>query len=347
MYKTKIIDLDSELESEITQELWVQNLGSASNFDKKFRWLYQNNPAGHAYIWHLIHEESEQAIGVQGISPRRFSGPDEMKAGLVADFAVNKDHRTLGPSLKLLKQANLKGLDDFDFLYGFPNKKAQPVFKRANYQIASDMVRYAKPIKSLRIVSKKCRGITTRILPKVIDLIIYSYDLFHAVRYGYNISHEYIQSTNESFDELWDRRNLPDNMVIGERNQLFLHWRFELSGQKDFKYFVVKQAGTKEVLGYVVFYIEDNVCCVADFFAKTLDKELKILFARFFMSIRHYSVDSISLEFKGSATVHHLLQSLGFRARSSRAMFYAVSPKSQNQLNDFDLFITSSDEDSF
>ena len=56
-------------------------------------------------------------------------------AGVAIDFAILQEHRGFGPALKHQRMVT-KDLKDrgINFIYAYPNKQAEPVFKRVRYK---------------------------------------------------------------------------------------------------------------------------------------------------------------------------------------------------------------------
>ena len=253
------------------------------------------------------------------------------------------DHLHGDPRWKHL--INKIGLKNFDFLYGFPNIKAQALYKRAGYTLSYDMCRYARPVRSYGNLKRKLPSALAKIISLFLDPVIIVYDYFHILNYGFLYRNEYLEIFDERFDRLWGKNAFPKNLLIEKRDSRSLNWRHHQSGQKEFQIFSVSCRKTNELLGYIVFYIEDSVAHIVDFFAYDIRAALKRLLARFLVAVRSSGVNSVSVEFKGIASVGLLLQSLGFQLRDCRAIFYSVNDDLDSELEMLDWFITSSDED--
>ena len=120
MSKYQIFPVDLTTHKDVVVELWENNFEPNVNFAYKFDWLYKNNPFNKAELFFLDYENEK--IGVQGVSSRTFEYNDQkLLGGIVADFAVNTNHRTLGPGLSLLKKVQQSGLANNDLLYIYPS----------------------------------------------------------------------------------------------------------------------------------------------------------------------------------------------------------------------------------
>jgi hypothetical protein len=67
---------------------------------------------------------------------------------------------------------------------------------------------------------------------------------------------------DERFDILWKKASKQFNMN-GERSSKFLNWRYKQSYLHDYKIFCILDDG-KELVGYIVYSVEDSICFVSD-----------------------------------------------------------------------------------
>src|SRR5687768_3975819 len=104
----------AEVEADL-RRLWDDNLTVAGGVARKFAWLYREAP--------------------------------DLRAGVLADLAVDRPHRSVGPALALAREAKAWTLGNLDLAYGFPNKLAEGVFKRVGYKVLGTMPRYARVLR--------------------------------------------------------------------------------------------------------------------------------------------------------------------------------------------------------
>ena len=84
------------------ERLWDANLTLESHPADKFGWLYAEAPVVPATVFVLRADGA--AVGTAGVGVRRFQlGADVGEAGLLADLAVDKAHRSVGPALALVR----------------------------------------------------------------------------------------------------------------------------------------------------------------------------------------------------------------------------------------------------
>ncbi|MBI5249629.1 MAG: GNAT family N-acetyltransferase, partial [Desulfomonile tiedjei] len=94
-----------EIEEALTPEeirsaetLWVENLDIRGTGQEKYQWYYQENPCGQGQIWLMRDGNTGKVIGTGGLGNRTILvGGKRLRAGLLADLAICKTHRLLGP----------------------------------------------------------------------------------------------------------------------------------------------------------------------------------------------------------------------------------------------------------
>src|SRR5215475_7474769 len=92
--------------------------------DRRFRWLYENNPHGEACAWVAYSADDDTFVGIAAAFPRRiYMNGEEKLSWVLGDFCVDPQYRSLGPALQLqracLVAAEAAGLA---FCYDFPSK---------------------------------------------------------------------------------------------------------------------------------------------------------------------------------------------------------------------------------
>ena len=94
----------------------------------KYDWFYLRCPFGPPLLQLLRAGSAGTAVGACGAGRRRMLWKGrEIRAGVLVDLAVAREHRSLGPALMLQQGLVAAGHNELDLLYGFPNPKAAPV----------------------------------------------------------------------------------------------------------------------------------------------------------------------------------------------------------------------------
>ena len=74
----------------------------AGTTERRFQWLYQENPFGSARAWLAIDPNAQEAIGMAALFPRRgLINGARVTCCVLGDFCVSEKYRTLGPALQL------------------------------------------------------------------------------------------------------------------------------------------------------------------------------------------------------------------------------------------------------
>ena len=149
-------DGDAACDRDAVLAVWQGNLGQDARMAAKYDWFYLGAPAGPPVLQLLMHAGSDAPVGVCSAGRRRMlRDGHEIRAGVLVDLAVTPEHRTLGPALILQQGLFAAGRRELDQLYGFPNPKAAPVFKRIGYRKLGEMVRYARVIRHAYYVQRR------------------------------------------------------------------------------------------------------------------------------------------------------------------------------------------------
>jgi len=345
-YQVRQVDLIKEKESVV--ELWNNNFNSNTDFKYKYKWLYSHNPFGPASLYFLLSDESSEPIGIQGFSHRiLYLKGEYYTASLVADFAVNANHRTLGPGLLLLKHVLKSGLQSDDIVYSFPNNKAVPVVKRAGYKLAVSVTRFSKVIKSKKYLEDRLpRSLAVFAVP-ILDTSIMLVDYVGYLKAVVTFDRELVSRAPHEIDQLWEASTFKEECLLTKRNKSYIDWRMSEDANKKASFFIFRRKNTAHLTGYISFYYDEinRVIDVLDFFAIDANVTLRMMFKLFAVDVRKFDVSAISVEYKGNRHMDHVLESTGFRARESRSVYYMLNKDIEKEFKSNEWFITSWDED--
>lgn len=177
---------DATTDREAVLAVWRGNLGQDARMTVKYDWFYRSAPAGTPLLQLLMHTGMEAPVGVCAAGRRRMlRNGREVRAGVLVDLAVMIEHRSLGPALILQQALFAAGKRELDLLYGFPNPKAAPVFKRIGYQQLTDMVRHVRVVRHAPYLHRRLRRIPGLLAAPVGALIDLGHRLRDAWRFPY------------------------------------------------------------------------------------------------------------------------------------------------------------------
>jgi hypothetical protein len=328
--------------------LWSANLIAAGDVERKFEWLYREAPDRPASAFLLAAQDGveESWVGTAGVGVRRVrAGGRELRAGLLADLAVDKDHRTVAPALALVRavKAWVFGDGGFDLAYGFPNRLAEGVFKRVGYAPLGTIGRwarvlrhaaYAPRIKQARL--ERMPAALKRVVDRAVDVPVIAAVAGGAVdavqlaraapsamQAARRIELDWVDVADERIDAVWDAAK-DEYEVAAVRTARFLTWRFPAA--PEVSVVVASARGGGPVAYAVVEQGGDGVAHLRDLFGTReavsglLDRLPPALYVR--------GAHSVSIRYLGDPWLVAALEARGFSRRdSSRVITIGVSPE--------------------
>jgi len=223
--KVKIREGDPSADREVILSVLERNLPRAGG-GKRYDWRYLANPAGKALVW-VAENDKGEVVGTSAAHPRRMRLGDAVVDVLnLGDFAIDTHLRSVGPALQLMR-ATLEPLNAgrFAFAYDHCNEAMFAVHKRLGGRGLASIVRYARPLRATPMFERRWgKGIATRVLGGLGDLVLRAKDALCGVPSGYEVStHE--GEFGEEFDALAERL-YKLRPVVGLRTAEYLTWRF-------------------------------------------------------------------------------------------------------------------------
>jgi RimJ/RimL family protein N-acetyltransferase len=266
--------------------------------DEAFRWNYEDSPFGPARCWLARDDGSGEFVGTAALFPRRVHiNGRPVECAVAGDLAVDKAHRVFGPSMKLGKTVLASYMDEgFEFLYTIPNEKSQALLLKSGYRELGRYNRYLRILKAeYRAGAFIPPARLTRTFSPIIDraMNLMAGDTRRAGAPG--LTTDAPVAFGAGFDGLWERaRGM--YAIATERSSGFLNWRFSSSPYHGYRIFTIADGA---LLGYVVYYMEENMCFVADMFFVRTEDVLDALLAEFVRFVRKAGVGSISARYVG------------------------------------------------
>jgi hypothetical protein len=341
-YSTRPAVLPAERERVLA--VWEGTLGEHSRMSAKFGWFYEQSPTGMPLAqlleWRAAADSGAQVIGVATAGRRQFRcGSQEMPAGVLVDMAVRPEHRTLGPALQLQKALLAESLRSVDFVYGFPNPKAAPVFQRAGYQRLGKMQRHVRVLRASGYLGRRLPATVARLLAPFADF---------ALRVRIELQAMLARAPRLEWGSVEDLGRCPaafvprGNSLCGARSAEFLAWRFSKTHSANAHFSVLARLPA----GDAHWVVEDQgkVLQVRDCSSLLLDAASAGAWRALFRDAARRGIHSVSFECLAAASQLDVLKSLGMVVRSDRPVFWSgFRPTQQAVAAEF--FLTSADED--
>lgn len=348
-YRVEPADLDADARTII--DLWSSNLGHAERRQGKFDWFYRDNPAGQPYVLLLRHGQCEAAVGTVGIGSRSMRcGTEPISAGLMGDFAVDTQHRTLFPALTLQRAVLTQGLARHPILYGFPNAKSLPVVMRAGFAVMGHLGRYACILRLSghqlpHALPAPLRTLFGRILDTALHL---GRRVASALLDRDKHLTAWLDAPDERFDALWEAQAGTDSLVIGRRDRAFLHWRFVQKPSRSYRFFTLTERRSGRLSAYAVCEPGGETLHIRDFLcAPAWQSNLASLLRALARDAARQGYTRMSMEFLGPAELTNAMREAGMLLRDpkSQSVILAANPERASCLEGKNWYLTGADAD--
>lgn len=351
-----ICEMDPEKDKETILAFW--NRHHDRPLDSKIEWMYLGNPAGKAIVWMARHDESGEWVGIRSLFPRVFSvNGRTLRGGISGDIFVIPEHRALGPALKLNKaalSAVKKGV--VGFVYGFPNKSAEPVLKRSGSELLGPLVRLVKVIRTAPILGR--RGWphwAVHLVSPILDLglRILSWATWPRSK-GEQKRMEFrqVDRIEEAQFKDFSTKLASRFVVMGDRTSQYLNWKFLKDPDDNNLFFLAFDSEIGAVKGYIVYCCQDNAVEIRDFGLCGGDVLDSTFIAAFLRHVRSLRPESIIVQLLENKRLQACLDKFGFRKGNNDRNVYlyvgdnAFSNEDLNSLKDpAAWFLMCSDQD--
>ena len=313
----KLVIQESDLERD--RMVLIETLGqylSESSTERRFDWLYTQNPYGRARTWVARNSENGEVVGTSAaFRCRAIVDGMEKNGWVLGDFCVADKYRTLGPALQL-QRATLAGILEAgksDFYYDFPSVKMLAIYERCNVLPAGRMMRLAKP---LRFDKRQQTGKSTGWMRPAIamgNFILRGLDTrirYHrkwsvALHAGY---------CDDEFTILNERTGSGNSFEI-QRSAEYLNWRY--LKHPDLQYEILTVRDGDKLQGYVVFSRNNDVANIAEWRVGNNSGLLKALLWGLIRRLRQTETMTLSAFLRDTDPRLPILRSMGFWPRES------------------------------
>lgn len=233
----------------------------------RFEWMNQGNPAGPAIWFFAFDSKNNELAGVISIMPKEmFLNGKTIRSGILGDFMINKKYRVFGPSLLLLRtaQESLPNLG-LKFIYTIPNLGSEGLIKRVGFNEIGALQHFVKPLEISHYLNRHMNSLIAYLISPFIKL-----GLKIISRETYTSAKGHFKEAlriDESFDLLWDKIELNQSNIIGVHSSVYLNWRYFQNPLYKFRVLTYKKDSKGDVLGFIVFTINQDKLYIYDIVA--------------------------------------------------------------------------------
>lgn len=313
-------------------KVW-KNLQVKGNPADKFHWTYEQAP----YLpdTAFLLKTDNQVVGSAGYGIRTFRvAGEDRRVAVMADLAVDAEHRSLAPALALVKTGREFVQKQFDFAYGWPNSKAEGVFARARYKSLGRLHRYVRVTRYEAYVDRVTHltdrlATMTRIPQRVASLLTrrpvavvgtrvlsYANRVRHvgstlSLKQAYTL--HWTNLADQRIDDIW-RTAQDEYKVIAERTSQFLRWRF---ANDNVRVALLTRKQSRIPCAYAVLRFEGGEAQIVDVFGskRCLSPLLSLLFG---VICQDSSVHALSCIYLGQSQFVQTLRECGFEQRDDK-----------------------------
>jgi hypothetical protein len=301
--------------------------------ERRFKWLYRDNPDGRAWSWVARQGTANQVIGVTSVFPRSmWVGGELQMCGQVGDFAVSASHRSLGPAL-LLQRATFDPVDHGELAFCYdcpPHQAGMSTFRRLGMRPNCKVHRYAFPLRMDGQLRKRL-GAASVVPAAAGNLLLRLHRLSAPKPRAKNLEvFDHQVAFGEEFSKL-DAAVKGASAIRGRRTAAHLNWRYREDPLRQYEILTARRKG--ELIAFAVLRRTSEVVTIVDLFGRELHEAafslLAAIVARFERS--HQTVEAFLSE--GSELVTYFLK-MRFQLRSEAAQVVAYA-RPQSEMSGF------------
>ena len=298
----------------LLQENFSAPFSSASD-QLRFNWLYCHNPGGLAWSWLAVAKGPDKVVGVASLFPRPLWVDDHLvNAGMVGDFAVQKDYRSLGPAL-MLQRAAFEPVEGGELTLCYdcpPHDRGMATFVRLGMKPSCDIYRYNKVIKLDPYVERFFGGgLVGGAFKKVANLCFGFFTRKPRTIPGIEVS--LVEGSLGEEYSLLDKRVSSRGVIRSSRNAELLNWRYKNDPIRTYHILSAHRHG--ELMGYVIFSVSNNIARVFDIFGELSGGIGLVLLDGVYEFARKNSVQKIETLHSKNEDIVEIFQKAGYKAR--------------------------------
>jgi hypothetical protein len=296
-----------------------------------YEWRYLENPDGRARAWAAVEEsDPESFIGVAAAFPRSmFVRGERMLCWNLGDFAIRKDHRSLGPAIKL-QRACLEPVlaGEVPFAYDHPSCSMMAIYRRMGITQTGEIVRQARVLRiDRRAESTLGAGALAKVVAGTGNFALGLLQRAAGAR-ARDRAAVLGQRFGEEVTELAEEQ-ARDHVVVGARTPEYLNWRYLDHPVFDFEVVTVRQG--EAIVGFAAVRFDREDAVLSDLCASSDRDVAAALGACVVDRARSRGVQTLSVPLLASSPILPLLGLPGLIPREK--VPFVVSTRAEGELD--------------
>ena len=286
---------------------------SADADDKRFHWLYRDNPFGPARAW-IACQQGGDPIGMAALFPRRMYRNGEVVLGCVlGDFCVSPQYRSAGAALQLQRAClACARSDEFAVAYDFPSRKMVSIYQHLGIAPMGNSIRLAKTLRAeQKIASALPASVLSRPVATALNFALALEDRKtpHKAGLDFRLQGE---TCSSEYSEL--ARQVGSSMgICTMRTAEYLNWRY--GHHPHLKYEVLTARRDNALLTYCIFTVSDGNATVVELFGDMGRSAVTGLLRELAKMLRVRGIATINTSVLSDDPRIPLLRKLGFWPR--------------------------------
>jgi GNAT superfamily N-acetyltransferase len=338
---------DPETDRALLIELLSQNLTPEAG-GRRFDWLYLDSPHGRARVWVVTEGDTGRGLGVAAAFPRRLFVHGRLRDGYVlGDFAIEPRHRNLGLALQL-QRASLDQLavSSTSPAYDFPSDRMMAIYRRMRLSPASQMIRWAKPLRTDRKIKGSVKSAElASLLAAPLNVLLKWTDFSTHLKTEWTIAKQ-VGACTEEFTHLAHSIGSQYGSCV-ERSAEHLNWRYLQHPLVPHELWTARRDA--KLAGYVVFSHTGDDARIVDLFGFSDTEMWTALVAQVVSLVRVRGAVTLSISATASSPWSARLKKWGFRLREGSPFLVCGTAPAKNGVdpdsND-SWFVTEGDRES-
>ena len=322
-------DLDAD--REVIVETLRRYISPRAN-ERRYDWLYRDNPHGRARAWIARDTTNGAIVGVAAAFPRRLllRGVPQ-RAWVLGDFCISEHYRSLGPAVQLQRAlleavAEERGLAGW---YDFPSQNMAAVYKRLGVKEQASLVRMAKPLRVDRVLAQALGNAQlARWIAPIGNLWLAMGVQINGT--GASVSIEaHIGKFGDEFTSL-AREASPSYDACIERSAEYLNWRFAENPLEQYECLVARKVG--RLTGYALFTHTAEDAILIDLFGIKQESIIEGLLGSLAKKLQKRRVVTISAPIAEGHPWRDVFLQAGYRVREVSPFVVCPGPASPAQV---------------